>query len=74
MEAFLKDNMKENEQERWPQFNEAMNKINSRQKDTPFNASPGGVSVLVKFIICPAIKRMTGSRARVSKINGVNPG
>jgi hypothetical protein len=51
-----------------------MNKIESRQKAAPFNASPGGVPVVVNSIICPAIKRMTGSSAIVNKINGVNPG
>jgi hypothetical protein len=51
-----------------------MNKIRSRKKDAPFNASPGGVLVEVTLIICPAIKRITGSRTRVSKTMGVNPG
>jgi hypothetical protein len=54
--------------------NEAVNKIKSREKAAPFKVLPGGVPVVVKVIICPAIKRMTGSMERVSKINGVNPG
>ena len=52
---------------------EAMNRIKSVQNAGPFSVAPGGVPVVVKRMMCPEIKRMTGSSVRVRTIKGVKP-
>jgi hypothetical protein len=55
-------------------INEAMNNNVRTTNAGAFNFAPGGVLVEVTLKTRLATKRITGSNARVSTINGVNPG
>ena len=57
----------------YPQI-DAANKSIATTKAGAFNAAPGGLLVEVTLETRLATKRITGSDARVSTINGVNPG
>ena len=57
----------------YPQIDAANNSI-ATTKAGAFNFAPGGLLVEVTLKTRLATKRITGSDARVSTINGVNPG